>query len=404
VGGGVSSLKRIGRFTTFGLAVGAGLLIASGAGAAVAAAAPGSSAGGSSASSESSGAAHRAASVAGRSVASSSAAVKSKSKVTPKASSKPAPVVALSAVRHARGGGGGVSPAGVVVPARALAAVPAVSTKQVLVQRVPAVPAPVQLQQVIVAALDTVRRDFDNLRRNIVLLVQHQIEGFQYGVAALRTDLERIFNIGKPIIYGNLANAQYWAAQGAQTSNLMSVAMVIGQLKHETVTAQDIVDEAMSTDSVARPGQKMYLGTDANDWTWAADAVQLLENHGIKVTQTYYTKSQGQRALGSIETALRQGKSVIVSIVGSVVTTGDATQQVWTVEHSAVLLGINVTKDLVYLNDGALPQGGQNVTMSLEDFMDAWQGSRYTAITAELAPPTAQGVTVKASQLASVAA
>jgi hypothetical protein len=115
-----------------------------------------------------------------------------------------------------------------------------------------------------------------------------------------------------------------------------------------------------------------------------------METHGLKVRTVYYTKSQQQRALDTIETALSQGNLVIVSISGKVIssnTTSD--QEPWTTEHQAVLLGINITKNLVYLNDGANPQG-QNLTMSIEDFLDAWQASRYTAIIAELAPATAQ--------------
>jgi hypothetical protein len=270
-----------------------------------------------------------------------------------------------------------------------ISAVPAASTKLTAPKRVPALPTPTQFQQAIVAGLDSARRSLDDLRQKIQVLVENQIIGFQDNLVVLRIDLERVFNPNKQIIYGNLANAQYWAAGGAQTASLMAAAMVISALKDETVTAQSIIDEAMNTDSVARPGRAMYLGTDTNDWVWATDAVQLMETHGIKVTTVYYTKSQQQRALDTVETALSQGKSVIVSISGKVVSSNTSDQDVWATEHQAVLLGINITKNLVYLNDGANPQG-QNLTMSLEDFLDAWQASRYTAILAELAPATAQ--------------
>jgi hypothetical protein len=271
-----------------------------------------------------------------------------------------------------------------------ITAVPTASTKLTAPKRVPALPTPTQFQQAIVAGLDSARRSLDDLRQKIQVLVENQIIGFQDNLVVLRIDLERVFNPNKQIIYGNLANAQYWAAGGAQTASLMAAAMVISALKGQTVTAQSIIDEAMNTDSVARPGRAMYLGTDTNDWVWATDAVQLMETHGLKVRTVYYTKSQQQRALDTIETALSQGNLVIVSISGKVIssnTTSD--QEPWTTEHQAVLLGINITKNLVYLNDGANPQG-QNLTMSIEDFLDAWQASRYTAIIAELAPATAQ--------------
>ena len=113
--------------------------------------------------------------------------------------------------------------------------------------------------------------------------------------------------------------------------------MVISALKGQTVTAQNIIDEAMNTDSVAQPDRKMYLGTDTYDWVWASDAVQLMENHGLKVTTVYYTKSQEQRALNGVETALSQGKSVIVSINGNVISSNVSGQAQWTIEHQAVL-------------------------------------------------------------------
>jgi hypothetical protein len=366
----MTSIKRAGRFTTFGFAVGAGLLVASGAGAAVASAAPDDSGHASTSSSSSS-------ARSARPAAGPTAKPKPARSVTN--STVSAPVVALHTKRSA---------AHVSAPAQATDT-PATSTKQATVKRAAALPTPGQVQQTIAAGLDSARRRLDDLRQKIETLVQNQIIGFQDNLVTLRIDLERVFNPNRQIIYGNLANSQYWAAGGAQTSNLMAAAMVISAITGQTVTAQNIIDEAMNTDSVARPGRAMYLGTDTYDWVWATDAVQLMENHGVKVTTVFYTKSQEQRALNTVETALSQGKSVIVSINGTVVSSNTSSQEQWTTEHQAVLLGINITKNLVYLNDGAHPQG-QNLTMSIEDFLDAWQASRYTAIIAESAPAAAQ--------------
>jgi hypothetical protein len=366
----MTSIKRAGRFTTFGFAVGAGLLVASGAGAALASAAPDDS--GHASTSSSSSSARSARPAAGPTAKPKPARSVSNSAVS-------APVVALHTKR---------SSAQVSAPAQATDT-PTTSTRQATVKRAAALPTPGQVQQTIVAGLDSARRRLDDLRQKIETLVQNQIIGFQDNLVTLRIDLERVFNPNRQIIYGNLANSQYWAAGGAQTSNLMAAAMVISAITGQTVTAQNIIDEAMNTDSVARPGRAMYLGTDTYDWVWATDAVQLMENHGVKVTTVYYTKSQEQRALNTVETALSQGKSVIVSINGTVVSSNTGSQEQWTTEHQAVLLGINITKNLVYLNDGANPQG-QNLTLSMEDFLDAWQASRYTAIIAESAPATAQ--------------
>ena len=378
----MTSIKRAGRITTFGFAVGAGLLIASGAGAAVAAAAPDDSGHASSSGSSTS----NSASPSARSARPSTAATaKPKPARTVSSSNVSAPVVQL----HTKRSQAPVSSAASSTVTDDITATPTASAKQATPKRTAALPTPAEFQQAIMAGLDGARRNLDELREKIQTLIQNQIIGFQDNLVTLRIDLERVFNPNRQIIYGNPANSQYWAAGGAQTSNLMSAAMVISRLTGQTVTAQDIITEAMNTDSVARPGRAMYLGTDSGDWVWATDAVQLMENHGVKVTTIYYTKSQEQRALNTVEGALSQGKSVIVSINGKVVSAGDESQEVWTTEHQAVLLGINVTKNLVYLNDGANPQG-QNLTLSIEDFLDAWQATRYTAIIAELAPVTAQ--------------
>jgi Peptidase_C39 like family len=387
-GAGVTSINRAGRITTFGFAVGAGLLIASGAGAAVAAAAPDES--GHTSTSSSSVSTSSPSARSHRAAAASSTSTPAKPKPTRTvgtSSDHLAQVVQLHTGKRTP------------VAASTSAVSPATDNVTAAPKQVPALPTPAEFQQAIVAGLGTARRSLDDLRQKIEVLVQHQIDGFQENLFNLRIDLERVFNPGKPIIYGNLANSQYWAAGGAQTANLMAAAMVISALKGQTMTAQDIITEAMNTDSIAQPNRKMYRGTDTFDWVKASDAVQLLENHGIEVSTVYYTKSQDQRAWNGIVTALTQGKSVIVAINGKVGSSREGNEEVWTVQHQVVLVGINVTKNLVYLNDGAYPLGGgQNLTMSIPDFMDAWQESRYTAIFAELAPATAQATSSAARE------
>ncbi len=384
----MTSINRAGRLTTFGLSVGAGLLIASGAGAAVASAAPDdsghSSASTSSASSSSSTArSHRSATgtsakptangTVGASHDTSVPVVKLSTKRTASAASTPT-MNTLSSVAAA---------------ATDTTATPTISASQATAKRAAALPTPGQVQQAIAAGLDDVRRRLNDLSSKIQTLVQNQIYGFQDNLVTLRIDLERLFNPNKSIIYGNLANVQYWAAGGAQTSGLMAAAMVISALTGQTVTAQDIIDEAMTTPSVATPNRVMYLGTNTYDWVAANDVVQLMETHGLKTTTFSYAPSQEQRALNTAETALSQGKSVIVSITGSVISSNTSSDEEWTTQHQAVVLGIDITKDLVYLNDGANPNG-QNLTMSIGDFLDAWRDSGYTTIIAELAPATAQ--------------
>lgn len=57
------------------------------------------------------------------------------------------------------------------------------------------------------------RRNLDDLREKIETLVQNQIIGLNNSLLDLRIDLQRLFS-NKPLIYGNPANSQFWAAQG----------------------------------------------------------------------------------------------------------------------------------------------------------------------------------------------
>jgi hypothetical protein len=396
-GAGVTSIKRAGRITTYGFAIGAGLVIASGASAAVAAAAPDGAGHSSTTSSASSGSSSSSSSARS---ARPSAGTTAKLKPSSAASTRgdySAPVVQLHTAKRmpAAASASSITPAADEVTA---AAVP--SAALVTPQRVPALPTPNQVLRAMTDGLGSVRRSLDELREKLETLVQNQIVGFQDNLVTLRIDLDRLFHPNRQIVHGNLSNSQYWAIGGAQTSGLMAAAMVISALTGQTVTAQDIIAEATTTNSVAQPGRKMYLGTDTNDWVWATDTVQLMETHGLQVNTVYYSRSQQQRAWSGLLTALDQGKSVIVSISGEVESSMDGSTEVWNTEHQAVLLGINITKNLVYLNDGAYPQGGgQNMTMSIEDFLDAWEVGRYTAVFAQLAPATAQ-VTARSESIA----
>ncbi len=391
-GAGVTSTRRAGRITTLGFAVGIGLLLASGAGAAVATAAP-DDPGRTSTSASSASTGPSSSGRSGR----PSATKSTKPKPTRTASTRTdrtAPVIALNTRRP-------TPPAGaepVAATPGDIAAVPTASAKQAAPKRVPALPTPAEVQKAITDGLGTVRRRLDDLREKIEVLVQNQITGFSNSLLDLRIDLARILS-NKPLVYGNAANAQYWAAQGIETSYLMAAAMVITRLTGETVTADSIVAEAMATDSTVEPGRKMYLGTNVYNFVSPDDAGQLMENHGVKVTTTFYPSNQGRQAFNALQTALAQDNSVIVTIKGPIHSVFYPDDQM-SVVHPVVLLSIDVTNNLVYFNDGTLPQSGQKMTMSIDDFIDNWRSTSFSAIVAELAPATAQAQSVEPETIA----
>jgi hypothetical protein len=103
------------------------------------------------------------------------------------------------------------------------------------------------------------------------------------------------------------------------------------------------------------------------------------------VTTQYYPNSQQPKALSSLETALEDpSKAVMVNILGPV----DGYTGPYS--HIVVVLGVDTVEDVVYLNDSAVADGGQNIQMSLDDFLTTWKTQRYVTITAQLGARPAQ--------------
>jgi hypothetical protein len=192
-------------------------------------------------------------------------------------------------------------------------------------------------------------------------------------------------------LYGNPEkNQEYWRAQSSQNCVLMSTAMVIGQLTGTSPTEEEIVEEAVATDSVANPGQKMYQGLQSQDGVDVKDALKLLENHGITATLTSYDKTEGNLALRAVAFALDEKKAVSVGLHG---------QTVWAAventpmpeganaaDHQVVVTGIDFDERVVYLNDSGFAEQGRNMKVPLDAFMKAWQTDDYETIIAYKEP------------------
>lgn len=388
------STKRAGRITTLGFAIGAGLLIASGAGAAVASAAPddsGHTPSSSSASSNGSGSARSAR-------PSTSTAGKPKPARTDSTRSDySAPVVQLHTGKR--------TPAA-AAPAASDVTAPAASAKQSRAQRLPT---PAEVQQAIVAGLDAARRDLDTLRSNIELLVKHQIEGIRENLTTLRYDLEGIFGPNRapvtpdipsddtPGMIGKPADKeQYFVYQGnTNRCVLMSTAMVIGQLKgiDNMPTAQQITDEAATTPSTVTPGAKIYDPV-ADTYVAYADALALLEAHGITAVSNQYSKGQGTTAINNLKAALIAGDSVIVTVNANIAWGRSAPGEVVRANHAITVLGIDTAKNIVYVNDSAYQNPG--IAIKMDVFMSAWAANEYQTITAYVTPAQEATTTIAA--------
>lgn len=393
-GANVTSIKRAGRITTFGFAVGAGLLIASGAGAAVASAAP-DDAGQASASSSSA-----SASSSGRSArpAKSTAGKPKPARIAGTRSDNSAPVVRIDTGKRTPVPTAATAVTTLTVPPASDVTTPTASAKQSRAQRLPT---PAEVQQAIVAGLDAARRTLDNIRRDMELLVRHQVEGIRDNLTTLRYDLEAIFSPSRPpvnpdippdgttgIIGNPLAKLPYFIYQdGKNTCVLVSTAMVIGQLlgPDKMPTGAEIIDEAAKTPSTVTAGTNIYDPV-ADSFVKNADALALLDAHGITAMSTQYSKNQGDLAYTNLKKALVAGDSVIVTIKAQIAWGQGTPDMAYSGDHAITVLGIDTVNNVVYVNDGAWSKQGKGMGLRLDTFMRAWSANDYQTITAYVTP------------------
>jgi hypothetical protein len=282
------------------------------------------------------------------------------------------------------------------------------SAKQTPAQRIPT---PAQVQQAILAGLDGARRDLDTLRRNIELLVKHQIEGIRDNLTTLRYDLEAIIGPNRqpqqpdippddtPGLIGNPAAKEVYFVPQGNTNRcvLMSTAMVIGQLRgiDNMPTAEQITVEATTTPSTVTPGAMIY-DRDADTYVAYADALALLENHGITATSTQFSKGQGTTAIDNVKAALTAGQSVIVTVNADIAWGSAAPGGAVTANHAITVLGIDTVNNIVYVNDSAFLTKGKGMAIKMNVFMSAWAANDYQTITAYVTPAAEATTTIAA--------
>lgn len=384
----MTSIKRAGRIATFGFAVGAGLLIAAGAGAAAASAAPEDTGHTSTAS----GSTSNSGAASARSARPSTGAP-ARSKPTSKVSASSdhsAPVIQLQTRKRAA----------VVTEPPAQAATPAIkdlsSTSSPTVKQPSAqgIPTAARMPR---AALN-IARELDTLRRNIEVLIRHQIEDLRDNLTTLRYDLASIIGPARrptnpdlpadetPGVIGTPRSREgYFIYQGdTNTCALSTAAMLIGQLygRDAMPTWEQIVNEAANTPSYSTPGKPIY---DRVNDTFVSniDVLQLLQTHGVTANSTNYTRGQGALALTNLKTALTQGAAVAVAVKSDIVWGRGAPATAYTSDHLITVLGIDTDKNLVYVNDSAWEQSkGMGMALPMDVFMRGWAADSYNTFTA----------------------
>lgn len=256
---------------------------------------------------------------------------------------------------------------------------------------------------------DQFGRVLSDLAVNITTTVAHQVQGISRNLSDFGNDLATVLGVGQQTStvvppspsdteFGNYAaNKQYWIYQGQlQSCVLMAVAGVIGQLTGTMPTEEAILDLARSTASDSVADEMIFEGDGQvpgmHYGTFYVDAVKLLNKYGLNADMSQYTKGQGDLALDDLKGALSDGQGVIVSVNNQTIYNGYLSKylgkNLFTINgiaegnHGVIVLAVDVTKNLVYLNDSAV-KDGQGFPVPLDKFMTAWQASRYTMVTAE---------------------
>lgn len=235
--------------------------------------------------------------------------------------------------------------------------------------------------------------------RNVYLTVTNQIYGVRRNLETLRDDLGNVLGITRNVItkalpYGNPAlNTQYFVrAQDYFSSALATVAMAYGQLTGTTPDLQDFIDRAQTVDSLFYTNHKIYLGPGSTQFVIPSDSYEVLQDKGVRIISRSYGIYQGDKAFNDLTNGLQDAsKAMIVTI------TGPVTGYQGTGLKTATVIGVDNVNGTVTLNDPTRSDG-QGLTMSVDDFMDAWGKQRYQLVTTQLAsapltPPPAPSTT-----------
>jgi len=281
------------------------------------------------------------------------------------------------------------SPAPVDETTSAKTAAPTVAaTQAVTALKPPALPTPSQ----IIAAIQ-------GFGANLYLTAMNQVYGFQRNLDVLRDDVAGVFGIQrvvitKPLPFGTPASTvQYYVSTNDfYSAALATVAMAYGQLTGTAPDLQGIIDQALTTDSFVYNGEKIYLGQGSTKFVNFIDSFELLQDKNVRVITRSYGNDQWSKAFNDLTNGLQDAtKAMIVPIKGLV---DGRTDEIF---KTVVVIGVDNVNGTVTVNDPTRADG-QGLTMSIDDFKDAWSGWNYQLVTTQLAsspstPPPAPSTT-----------
>lgn len=256
----------------------------------------------------------------------------------------------------------GVTTARPVVARRAVAAV------------TPALPTPNQIL-----------KDLQQFVYNVQITVQSQVDGVRTSLEVLGSDLSTSLGFSREVItlpqpFGNpTLNKQYFVPMQAYvTSAITTVAMAYGQLTGTAPNFQEFLDLAGVTPSMANPGRMMYVGPSS--FVQFADSFELLQDKNVRVIIREYSKDQWSLAFNALTNGLQDPTKVMIATINGPVD-GRETPNGKTV----IVIGVDNANGTVTINDPTQAADGQALTMSLDDFEQAWGTWKFQLVTTQLA-------------------
>lgn len=246
-------------------------------------------------------------------------------------------------------------------------------------------------------------------------MVQQALHDFAIRIGISQPDVtEKVVTLTVPGtgIYGDEANAVYYQKQDYPSNCvLLSSAMAMGMATGGVMPPpSQMIELAKTNQSVAYPGQKMYLDEFIANGVAVSDAVVLMQSYfDVTAVQTRYgtstnwdsyanagtaTAQDGQVALRDLQAALANGSGAMVTFNTNIVWTAAGNYQLSQTPnflnpgHEAVVVAVNMKTGKVYLNDSAVSYG-QNMEVPLGAFLNGWQASDYelTVVTKKAAAP-----------------
>ena len=200
-------------------------------------------------------------------------------------------------------------------------------------------------------------------------------------------------------VYGLTSNSEYAIVnQSYENCTLNATGAAIAQATggRERPTEIDMVRLAQATNSVVRPGAKMYLDENTADGVAVKDAVALMaKEFGLTANTTHYDDSPD--AMGDLQANLAYGNATMVTVSASLMwnaipnSSESANPNYTDLDHEIVVIAVDLKRGVVTVNDSSATNAqdepmGAGMEVSLAAFLSSWKTSKYelTVVNASL--------------------